>query len=382
MSLKYKFFHLLNCIIPKTDNILFTSFPAYTDNTVALYEYIISERRDLVKKYKLIWGQDKEGDRVKFGENSSLFVVKKSIKGYWTFFRSRYVISTHGYFTGLKSGQNQMQVNLWHGCGYKSTPTEERLFHGDINLVTGEVFIDDAVEKFATTKDSIKVTGYPRNDYLFHKTESLKALGIDKHQYKKVLIWLPTYRKSNIGSIHSDGLADSFGIGSIDDEGFNRLNGTLAENNFLLIIKPHPMDCVTMQGRGPWSHIKVFSSDELADKGVDLYELLGETDTLLSDYSSVVIDYSLLDKPITMVLSDMNEYRESRGFLFDNVEDWFPGPIVNDMDSLVAYLNDYENINNAWKDKRHELALKFNKYQDDKSCERVCNLIFGESSNV
>ncbi len=378
MSKLYSLLHKVNCVIPKSNIILFSSFPPYADNAAALYEYIIANRPDIVSVYRLYWGQDEEGKRIDFGKNNSQFVKKKSLKGYLTFLRAKYVISTHGYFTGLKSGNGQTQVNLWHGCGYKDTPDNECLYRGDVNIVTGTPFVDNAAKIFATNKESINITGYPRNDYLFHKAESLKALEINKKQYKKVLIWLPTYRKSNVGSIHSDGLDSSFGIGSIGEEGFARLNKVLAENNFLLIIKPHPMDCVTMQGKGPWANIKVFSSNDLADKGVDLYELLGETDTLLSDYSSVVIDYSLLDKPITMVLSDMNEYKDSRGFLFENVEDWFPGPIVHDMDSLVDYLNNYDKVNAQWEDKRRKLAEKFNKYHDDKSCERVCNLIFGE----
>ncbi|MCD7709984.1 MAG: CDP-glycerol glycerophosphotransferase family protein, partial [Porphyromonadaceae bacterium] len=179
MSVLYRLLHVVNKIIPKKNIVLFNSFPAYSDNAAALYKYIISNRQDIVSKYKLVWGQDSEENIIRFGENNTYFVKKKSLKGFWTFLRARYVISTHGYFTGLRSVHKQTQINLWHGCGYKSTP--EHIFHGDINIVTSDIFVDDAIEKFSSTIDCIKVTGYPRNDYLFHKTNHLSKLGIDRN---------------------------------------------------------------------------------------------------------------------------------------------------------------------------------------------------------
>lgn len=370
--------HVVNKAVPKSRIVLFNSFPAYSDNALALYEYIIRNRPDIVARYKLVWGQaSPDNGRVVFGSNNTFFVKKKSVKGFLTFLRAKYVISTHGYFTGLKSGHGQLQVNLWHGYGYKDTPPESRVYHGDLHVVSSEIFTDDAVN-LSVSEGGIKITGYPRNDYLFHKGEYLRILGIDKKAYKKVLIWLPTYRASVIGGIHNDGLATSFGIGSLTDDDLAELNDVLRARSYLLLIKPHPMDSVTLQGREPGSNIKIFTSDDLARSGIDLYELMTETDVLLSDYSSVVFDYCLLDKPVAMVLSDMAEYKATRGFIFDNVTDWFPGPVISDLHGLVHYLNNMDNINREWIPKRKELSLKFNKYRDGNSSERVCNLIFGE----
>ena len=53
-------------------------------------------------------------------------------------------------------------------------------------------------------------------------------------------------------------------------------------------------------------------------KQIKLYELIGISDGLLSDYSSVAVDYLLLDRPLGYVLADYNIYKEKRGFVFED----------------------------------------------------------------
>jgi len=53
----------------------------------------------------------------------------------------------------------------------------------------------------------------------------------------------------------------------------------------------------------------------LEKKQIKLYELIGISDGLLSDYSSVAVDYLLLDRPLGYVLADYNIYKEKRGFV-------------------------------------------------------------------
>ncbi|AZV55527.1 CDP-glycerol glycerophosphotransferase family protein [Clostridium sp. AWRP] len=378
MGVKKRLLSIANKIIPKSNIVLFSSYPAFSDNSLALFHYIVNNRKDIIECYRLYWGQsnnDKVPEIVK--ENVDVTVVEKgSFKGIWTFLRAKYIFSTHGYFSEVYSGAGQSQVNLWHGNGYKSITDKDRMYRGDLTIVTGDIYRKIHSRVLDMDENRVITTGLPRNDWLFSKEKALEKLGVSKESYKKIYIWMPTYRKASIGHSGVDGNATAFGISTMNAEQFRKLEDVLLNNNCLLIIKPHPMDSMLLAGLGKYEHIRVITNIDLENNDIQLYELLPETDGLLSDYSSVVVDYLLLGKPITMVLSDMDEYRKSRGFVFDLVEDYFPGPIVSDFDSLLNYFQEADTIDNQWLSKRLKLKKVFHKYDDACSSERVCNLIF------
>ncbi len=78
-------------------------------------------------------------------------------------------------------------------------------------------------------------------------------------------------------------------------------------------------------------------------KKKNFYELIGISDGLLSDYSSVAVDYLLLDRPLGYVLADYNIYREKRGFVFEDPLEYMPGEkIYNacDLKKFMKHLSD------------------------------------------
>lgn len=376
-----KILTFINRIIPKTNYIIFNSYPAFSDNSKALYDYIQKSRPDIAENYKLIWAQ-KKAELLVNHEKNVVAVNKHSIKGIWIFLRSKYVFSTHGYFPNVKSGAGQIQVNLWHGCGYKAMTSDDRCYRGDYTLATSDLYKKLQAEGLEMDLQNVYITGYPRNDCMFSKKGALEKLGISKNRYKKIYIWMPTYRKASEGHKGIDGDDNSFNISKITSEQYSRLNNILKEKGSLLIIKPHPMDASSVQIAEKLSRIAIIKNKDLDEKHVSLYDLLSETDCLMSDYSSVIVDYLLLDKPIIMVLSDMVEYRNSRGFVFENVEMYFPGPIISNIEELIAYFKYSDKIDEKWKEKRIELKKKFHKYSDGKSSERVCDLFFGERNQL
>ena len=164
-------------------------------------------------------------------------------------------------------------------------------------------------------------------------------------------------------------------------EEVSRLNETLQKLEMFLIVKPHPMDAKAFDNVSGFSNIMTVTNTMLVEAGVQLYELMAETDALLSDYSSVVIDYLMLQKPVVMVMSDMREYESSRGFVFDNIRDYLPGPIITNAKSLINYFVESDRIDEQWEEKRNRLSKIFHDNLDGNSCERVCNLIFGTGNN-
>ena len=366
-----------NKIIPKKNIILFNSFPAYCDNSWELYVYILNNRPDIIERFDIYWGVNDTESLPKYAAGIPVNVLnKKSFMGIWYFFWAKYIFTTHGYFGGIKASHNQSIVNLWHGCGYKTISQAERTFVGNYNIVTSEVYRKIHKDVFNLKENQIFITGLPRNDLFFDKKDALALLGINKSDYKKILIWMPTYRKAAFGHDGIDGDKKSFGLASLTKDDYEVLNKILLKNHILLIIKPHPMDSLNLKNIDQLSNIISFTTDDLLNKGIKLYSVLKDTDGLLSDYSSVIVDYLILDKPIAMVLSDAEEYKKSRGFVFEDVKEYFPGPVISNTSEFVRYIERFDDVNEKWIDKRKSITKAFHKYIDNKNCQRVCDIFF------
>lgn len=371
-----KILSIANKMIPKKDIILFDSYPDFCDNSYALYKYIIGNRKDLYGKYQLIWA--KHGHTGGGLDINTKTIEKKSLKGIMTFLRAKYIVSTHGYFTGVYSGVGQKQINLWHGCGYKNLTVQDRGWRGDYNIVTANPYQKLYSEFFSIDAKNVFITGYPRNDLLFETHDALSKLGVDKAKYGKIILWMPTYRKATQGHEGIDGDEKSFVASNLTNVQAVALNNILLANNILMIVKTHPMEYSSLKNLEGYSNIFCISSQQLQDKCVQLYELLTESDTLLSDYSSLVVDYLLLNKPIVMVLSDKQEYQESRGFVFSPIEDYFPGPVITNLKDLLAYISNPDQTDIKWEEKRTRLTDFFHKYKDGDSSKRVAELFWGK----
>ena len=91
------------------------------------------------------------------------------------------------------------------------------------------------------------------------------------------------------------------------------LDSYLREQEIILIIKKHPLQTEWDENEQEFTNIRYVAEALLEKKQIKLYELIGISDGLLSDYSSVAVDYLLLDRPLGYVLADYNIYKEKRG---------------------------------------------------------------------
>lgn len=379
MAFFRKLFALINKIIPKRNIIIFNSFPAFSDNAFPVYDYIYNNRPDVKKKYNLIWSIEKNiiVPKLISDRKDTLLIYKHSLRGYWGFLRAKYIIYTHGYFMEVTSGRNQKQINLWHGVGFKAHQKGFGTFYGDYTIATSPIYQDVQGEALNIKKENVWVTGLPKEDVLFSQGCALEKLGIDKNHFHKIFIWMPTYRASN-SKFGSDGNDKSFNIHNFSYEEINKLNDILISSNSLMIVKPHPYDLADFSICFGFSNIKLIDNECLRKHNVQLNELLTETDCLLSDYSSVVVDYLLLDKPIALVMSDIEEYKNSRGFVFDDISSYFVGPVLSNIDELFSYIENSEDLDKKWEPKRKEITNEFHTYHDGKSAQRVVERIFGK----
>lgn len=386
------FLSLINAIGPKKNIIIFNSFPDVSDNSLALYEYIVKSRKDIFKKYKLVWTVSKGNikkcqkilrKRTKIDEH--IVVEKKSIMGFIYFFVAKYIFSTHGYFSMIETSKKQLHIDLWHGMPFKVIGADLKHANGkidnaDLTIASSKLFKPIMSHAFGIKQSQTVITGLPRNDVLLQNNNFLKKLDINE-KYKKIIVWLPTYRQSVVGDIRLDGNLNSFGFSEILKNHYDKFLGILKKNNYLLIIKPHPMDMLCNEEFKQNNNIRIIKNSDLDKKCVTLYELLASCDCLWTDYSSVFIDFLITKKPIAFVCDDLEEYQKTRGFFFNPPRDYMPGELIENYNELINYLNNMDAINAKWVTKRQEICKLMNKYCDNKSCERICNHFFGNEGN-
>lgn len=83
-----------------------------------------------------------------------------------------------------------------------------------------------------------------------------------------------------------------------------------------------------------------------------IYHIMDAFDGLITDYSSIYVDYLLLDKPIIFSCPDIEKYRADRGFIVDDPALLMPGAIVKAQDQLIKTMSDIINGDDTYKETR------------------------------
>jgi len=362
---------LLDYVFQKNNKkVVYTSFPDFSDNSFAMFIYISNNYQE----YQSIWLIDKmekvdlyKKMTLNYTKNDKYKIVKKnSLIGIYYYLTSKYVFFSHGLYTGVSIPKNHFVINLWHGMPLKSIAYLDVEFKGIIQkakyiISTSPMYQEILANAFKINKSNVLVTGQPRNDLLLTDSSNISYKFVVKDSYKNIFMWMPTYRRSILGDIRVDGNeTDSLPIISIKD--LDELNLVLKEINSFMIIKLHPMDILTLKKFDIYTNISIIKNNDLEIKGMQLYTLLADIDVLLTDYSSVYIDFLLTGKPIAFIVEDMEAYFNSRGFVFNRPVDYMPGAIITNKESFFEFLKT-PYIHSNYK----KIALKFNSVIENSS---------------
>ena len=241
------------------------------------------------------------------------------------------------------------------------------VIHPDYHLRCGR----DGVERFRKHplygNDNLLVIGMPRIDLLFKHKDCLRKLTKDK-KYKKTILCMETYKQSkhfnDSTSTHSYGINILSSISELE-----KLNHKLVEEDTLLLIKPHPYQDLSCISSKNYENILFIFDEQLKAKDIQLYELLENTDALITDYSSVYYDYLLLNRPIGFTIGDMEEYR--RGFIIPDPIGEMPGEKIKCLEDLFAFIEHVSCGIDDFSNERHALINNVFDYPDDKNSERL-----------
>ncbi|MBE6757894.1 MAG: hypothetical protein E7552_05025 [Ruminococcaceae bacterium] len=368
-------FALVNACVPKAaKQVVFCSFPDYSDNARAVYEEMVRSGMD--KQYRITWLLNGEVPAALPPERCCR---QHSLKGMWRYFRAKYVFHTHGLFNN-RPPKRQTVVSLWHGMPLKTimkldaTHPADEVFCFTYTIATSPLFQDVMARAFGCSPAQCLLTGQPRNDALFEKSDVLAQMGIDRTAFDRLFLWMPTYRRSAIGDVRCDGNGGTEeGVAFLTGEQLAALNAELVSLNSMMLIKLHPMQVEIPAETRTYSHIRF-----LRKTAGLLYHLVGEADALLTDCSSVYMDYLMLDRPIGFVFDDMAQYEANRGFVFDRPLEYMPGKTVQDYEGLTAFLHDVVAARDTFGEARRAVNEKINTYCDNNSSARLLKEVFGE----
>lgn len=330
-----RFWGLFVPIRPKT--MLFASFGGRNidDSPKAIYDEIC--KRPEFTDWTLIWAlvePDKfelpRGDKVKIDTFAFFHAL----------LFSRVWVSNSGMDRGIGlKRKGTLYVETWHGSSLKKACGEENQnaiggkWHArhkgaldckTLRCAQSELDRDNYQRVFHAAKESILLCGAPRNDSLFHYTDSeINAIRqrLRIPDGKRVILYAPTYREYLFDEHREMYLAPPMDLAK-----WERLLG----DQYVLLVRAH---------YGVSAALKLQENQFVRDvsKYNSLNDLYIVTDILISDYSSTFIDYSILDRPMFCFAYDFEEFSEKRGFYWD-LEKKLPCPLDRDEDTLLEHI--------------------------------------------
>ena len=230
-------------------------------------------------------------------------------------------------------------------------------------LISQNHFSTETFRRCFDFKDKpIFEVGYPRNDILFRRNNERDIRRL-KEKYnipldKKVILYAPTWRDNEF---YVQGCYKF--VSPLD---FKKVQEELGDE-YVFLVKYHYL----VSDKIDWSEYKgfVYSFNEK----VDISRLYLIADMMITDYSSVMFDYSILKRPMFFFAYDLENYENNlRGFYFDFLKE-APGPISKTTDQLIWDIKNYNA--EQWNDKYKEFSDKYNSADDGMASKKIVEKI-------
>ena len=348
--------------------------------------FISDVRENIEGNFEYIW---KYLDEYKYNKVVYLKGDRRNNGGILSFNRMIYdfttseVILLEDYFrytSFVRLKKEQQLCQLWHACGAYKKFGYSRL-NGNENIkihqgykkytkviTSAEAIRENYAEAFGISIEKTKATGVPRTDVFFDEQCKVEKCAKFYEEYpelknKKIILFAPTYR----GKRAEDASYE------FDEIEFESLYQQLKEE-YVIIFKWHPALYNNLKRK----HILVYDESKYKDFFYDMSEkrevndLLFVADILVTDYSSVIFDYALLNKPIIYFMYDIEQYEGGRGLYYE-LEEYLYGPIAKTTNDLIMAIKEEKNF----KIERQKFIDKFMSACDGCATERVCQWIWG-----
>ena len=362
-----KFFNIFPI---KNNKIVFSNFSGkgYGDNS----KYILEEINKRKLKCDLVWVLKDKKDKEALPLNVR-YVKYNSIKYFYDMCTAKVWVDNHRKIIDFNKRKEQYYIQTWHGgIAFKKIEkdAEDSLDQNYIKqakhdsqmidlMVSNSTFCTKMFKKAFWYNGEILECGSPRNDILINN-EIYKSKNIkDKLKISndiKIILYAPTFRKDEgikYYNINFEKLVKEL------NEKYNK--------EWIVLLRLHPNIA--------------HKSKELCEKASnniidvsnygDMYELMLISDILITDYSSVMFEFSFASKPVFLYANDLDEYIKDRGFYFDYND--LPYTIANNNEELINNITNFDN--DIYQIKLKEFFDKIGLKETGKASKEVVNVI-------
>ena len=343
----YKILFTLFKLFPVRDKVVFlVSFP---DNPLSVYEELRHQKIPV---------------DVVFLSNNRSFKVDapiynyNSLQGIFHLATAKQVIADNYYallaVTNFKPDVKVTQI--WHAAGAikrfgavdpanktrkpRALRRFERVYRRFDFFVVGSDFMGRIFKKaYLATDEKLLKTGVPRTDFFFNHEFQPRFIE------KKIILYAPTFRRYNDQN-------DDFRLE------VEKMKKVLAKD-YVLVVKSHPAAQMN------------FTTDDFvfnySDR--DINELMMAADVLITDYSSLPMEFALLGRPMIFYAYDLENYEQEHGF-WEPYRPSVPGPIVTNTEEIIAA------IQNLAPPVLDDYLAKWATYNDGRASEKLVNALF------
>ena len=355
------------------------------DNPYALFLELLS--RDSYRTYTHVWVLDdferNQPMLQKYKDNPKVqFVLFGSEEYFNELASAKYLLNNTTYPHYFVKKAEQIYINTWHGTplksmGYEikegssySANTVRNFLHADYLLSANKLMTRMYLKSYkmeGILPGKIIEEGQPRNDLLFHGKreevyEKLKAYGVSIEKNKKIILYAPTWREAGEGglNVNPEELLDVK----------KKLEEVIGKDKYHILIKPHQYVYQQLKDREEYRNLLIPAT-------VDANELMILADILISDYSSIFLDYMVLGRPILFYVPDLETYKEMRGLNIKLEE--LPGPYSDCISDIAENIQNIELVQEKFKEKYQRMRQKICGKDDGKVCARIADAIFEKS---
>lgn len=348
--------YFISGFVPRNKNIwVFGSFGIFNDNSRYLYEYLLRNQQYGIRVIWISSIADSVNEAKKCGEAYNTL----SLKGiYYSLTAKVYVFSAYISDINFYTSRNVVKVNLWHGIPLKKiefditteplvkvfkqanflrkilSPSQHIKY--DFVLSPSQYVADYSFKSaFRISDENIILAQYPRITYL-QECEKL----LEFHEYDKVFLYVPTWRDDGRNFLKQ---------ARFD---FGKLNQLMIEYNAVFLLKLHSATHIGID-LSNYSNLKMIANN------IDPVQLMKSADCLITDYSSIYLDYLTLNRPIVHFCFDLVDYLKNREMYFD-YKMVVAGDVVESFEMLMKTINDI--LSNTYNDQKEQREFQYDKF--------------------
>ncbi len=340
----------------------------FSGNPYALFCYLHASTRYNHLRHVIVVPVGDLKTRHRFQDDERVVIVEPDSKEYIYYHQtSKYIFNDTSIRDYITKVQGQVYIHSWHstllkrlardtGRPWEAARVGRTLLNTDVLLspnryTTDHLLKSHAVDQFFEGR--IAEFGYPRIDRTIDPPKDLREdLGVGRDEF--LVLYAPTWRGQYKPE---DNVKEMVRL-------YQELQ-TLLPDGYRLLLKLHTMT---------YRYIDDEHKKMLVPSGVDVNELLGVVDMLVTDYSGIFFDFLVTGRPIAFLTLDIEEYSQSNGFYLDINE--LPGPRFQTIEALARAITDRQSWIDSYSDRYDSFRSEYVAEDDGHVCERAAALIF------